>query len=630
MNGLTKFLFLSIPLGTTICMQAWAGLLDLPDTSEVPEFEEETLLLDMDIPPVRDRDPDPEAGPRLNVKEFRLQGVVEFPNLDITREAIIKKVEEIRFDFMNEGELTDSGYTLDELGEISDLIADIEEETEGEHVGPLEVQKLVFLIREQRRRRGITLGMIETVADTITRYYRERGFILAKAYIPKQQVRDGVVTLTLLLGELGEVSVVNNKRVSSKQVSNVFKKDLFQPVTAWNIEEKLYLVNDIPGVSAQGFFQPGSQVGDTRLNINVLNEEGYSINLRQDNHGSETTGRLRTYGDIFLHNPLGYGDELQIGALYTIDPDNTVYGSARYSFPLFSSRLRGALGVSSNDFVFQTFSGNDNGEGLRFGTSVAGQSLVTDFNLNYKLKRSRKRNLFWGLNVSDINTNLEINTNETETSALNTTLSFSFDILNERKRSLHVGNISLVNSSAETDSAASPNTETTDVFFLTYDYSRLSFTKIPFLSATGRLVLKASGQLAGESVGNINQFALTGPTRARGYEVSTGFFDDAVFFAADWFFNLPGDEKNTLFGKELNRLFQPYLFIDFGYGVLHGIEEQAEDTLQGSLSDVGVGLNFNIGAFKSNLTFAVPISEDIGLDEEVPSNSIYFDMQYSF
>ncbi len=606
----------------------FAGFLDLPDTTEVPDFEEETMLLDMDIPPVRERDPDPEAGPRLNVKEFRLQGVVEFPKLGITRAEIIKRVEQIRFDFMKEGELTDSGYTLDELGEVSDLIADIEKETEGEHVGPLDLQKLVFLIREQRRRRGITLGMIETVADTITQYYRERGFILAKAYIPKQKVRDGVVTLTLLLGELGEVKVVNNKRVSSNRIKKVFKKDLFQPVTAWNVEEKLYLVNDIPGVSAQGFFQPGSQVGDTRLNVNVLNEEGYSVNLRQDNHGSETTGRLRTYGDIFLHNPLGYGDELQIGALYTIDPDNTTYGSIRYSFPLFNPRLRGALGVSNNDFVFQTFSGNDNQ--LGFDASVAGQSVVTDFDLNYKLKRSRKRNLFFGINFSDIQTELNVVGGSTENSALNTSLRFSFDILNERKRSLHLGSFSLVNSALDSSSVDSADDTSDNVVYLKYDYSRLSFFKLPFTKARGRMVLKASGQFAGQASGSINQFALTGPNRARGYEVSTGFFDDAVFFAADWFFNLPGGDKNKIFGRELNRAIQPYLFADIGYGVLHGLTEDGDDTLQGSLSDIGIGLNFNAGSFKSNLTFAVPISEDIGLDDDAPTNTVYFDMQYSF
>src|SRR5690554_5213009 len=128
---------------------ASARFLEMPDTTEVPEMERESMLKDLDIPGVRERDPDPMAGPRLNITEFRVQGVVEYPELGITRESLNKLVENIRFEMMGEGEMLDSGYTLDEVGEISDLVAEIESATQGQNVGPEEVQRLVFLIREQ-------------------------------------------------------------------------------------------------------------------------------------------------------------------------------------------------------------------------------------------------------------------------------------------------------------------------------------------------------------------------------------------------------------------------------------------------------------------------------------------------
>src|SRR5690606_41634057 len=82
---------------------ATAGFLEMPDTTEVPEFERESMLLDMDIPPVRERDPDPQAGPRLNVKDIRIQGLIEYPALGITRETIIQQVEADRLDMMHQG-----------------------------------------------------------------------------------------------------------------------------------------------------------------------------------------------------------------------------------------------------------------------------------------------------------------------------------------------------------------------------------------------------------------------------------------------------------------------------------------------------------------------------------------------
>ena len=250
-------------------------------------------MRDMDIPAVKFRSPDPTEGPRLAVTEFRIQGLVEYPKMGITRDALKTLSERIRFDLMGEGKLLESGYTIDELGEVSDMLGKIEEDTTGRHVEPVDVQRLVWLIRDQREKRGITLGQIETVANTVTKFYRERGFVLAKAYIPKQEVRDGVVNLTLLLGMLGDVQISGNKLYGTKILSSVFDDMLGKPVTNAAIEEKLFLINDSPGIFVDGHFEPGYQVGDTRLNVTVKEETRYNANVRVDNHGTDETGLYR-------------------------------------------------------------------------------------------------------------------------------------------------------------------------------------------------------------------------------------------------------------------------------------------------------------------------------------------------
>ncbi|VAW68245.1 hypothetical protein MNBD_GAMMA10-3065, partial [hydrothermal vent metagenome] len=108
---------------------AWAGFFEMPDITQFPELKRESLLQDMDIPSVRDRDPDPESGSRLNVRQFKLQGIVEFPELGITKKNIDKQIERIRFELMQEYELLESGYTQVEVNEVIDLLVDIEKET---------------------------------------------------------------------------------------------------------------------------------------------------------------------------------------------------------------------------------------------------------------------------------------------------------------------------------------------------------------------------------------------------------------------------------------------------------------------------------------------------------------------
>lgn len=621
------FLFLTVVYSHSVVGQ---GFLEMPDTTEVPVFEEESMLLDLDIPPVRDRDPDPQAGPRLNIKEFRLQGLVEFPELGISRKDLIEQVESIRFDLMNEDELLESGYTIDELGQVSDLLAEIESDTKEAHVGPLEVQKLVFLIREQRRQRGVTLGMIETVADTITRYYRERGFILAKAYIPEQKVRDGVVTLTLLLGELGEVRVENRKRVSEKLIERVFASNIDEPVTSWETEENLYLVNDIPGVSVQGFFQAGSQVGDTRLLINVRDEDSWNLVARTDNHGSKKTGEYRMFVDGALLNPTGNGDELHLSALRTADPSNTYYGAISYKSIIFNPRFTGEVSVSSNDFVSRNLN-----EGSGSNIFFVGDSLVSSLSFQYKLKRSRIKNLSVDFGVRNVTTTLQVDTGDLGgdqgDDANIASLGFNFDVLNQNRRELYQGRFAINHAKIDEGIVTGIGEDDIDKDASTFDYSftMLSFFKMPFTNYETRLVYKSSGQFAGSPLSNINQFSLAGPTRVRGFDVNTAQFDDALYFGADWMLNFPKFGDVEIFGEPLTRVIQPYLFLDIGYGRLVEESDGADD-IKGNIAARGLGIKFNHSNFSGNLVFSEGYIDNIDNFAELPESKIYFDFQYLF
>jgi hemolysin activation/secretion protein len=612
---LTLVAFLSSP--------AWSqGFLEMPDTTEVPEYERDSMLLDLDVPAVRDRDPDPEAGPRLNIKEFRVQGIVEFPSLGITREAIIKQVESIRFDLMKEDLHTESGFTLDELGEISNLVIDIEKSTKTQHVGPLEVQKFVFLIRDQLRRRGVTLGMIETVADTITQFYRERGFILAKAYIPKQKVRDGAVTLTLLLGELSDVVIEDNTRVFPSLIQSAFKNDLYKPVANWKVDEALTLINDIPGLRAQGFFSPGDQVGDTRMTVKLLEEKWTTVNLRLDNHGSKNTSENRAYADIYVHNPLGFGDEVYVGVLNSYNPDSSTYGSIRYNAFIANPRLRGSVGFSTNDFV----SRNLRQVGALFFT---GKSDVADVSLRYIFKRSRVKNYSVELKFMDINTELDTQAVLTEENVDKTSLSFNFDILNEKQRQLYLGNITF--HQASTYEAGGLNgTQVGNESFLSYDLSMLSFLKVPFTASESRILWRSSGQYAGKALSNLNQINLTGPSRTRGFGVNGFQSDDGIYVGADWIFTLPTFGGKTLFGESINRVFQPYVFVDAAYGILPPLTD-GDKNITGALANVGGGLKVRHSRFTGSVAYSTILADDVNdLQDATPASSVYFEVQVTF
>jgi len=596
----------------------------------MPELERKSMLKDLDIPSVRDRDPDPESGPRLNVEKFKLQGIVEYPDLGITKEEIDKLIESIRFELMQEYKVEESGFTKTELEEVSSLLVEIEEETMERHVSDLEVQKLVWLIREQRSNRGITLGTIETVADRITQFYRERGFILAKAYIPKQEVRDGVVTLTLLLGTLGEVEVHDNELYSAQKLASPFDGMLTRPVTSSAVEENLYLINDFPGVLVTGFFQPGAQVGDTKLNINVKDEKSYDTNIRFDNHGSEQTGLYRLYGEFFLHNALGSADQLQVAALLTGEPSNTTFYQLRYGSRIFSPRLSMSIGASTNDFVL----GPGNAELDNLG--IFGKTIQADITTSYTFKRSRVASYYGDLIYENIESQTRLggvgggDSDELDDIVNNLSLVFRYDELDEKRKILHQGDYKLVSGQFE---KGAEGEQDENYYMLNVNYSLLTFLKIPFTDANSRMIYRASLQYASSALSSINQYSLAGPTRARAYPVNQFAADNAAYMGLDWIFNAPAFFDMPVGGSNLRKMLQPFIFFDASWGqALTTVS--GEDDQTGQLFNAGLGFQFNyMSNIHGNIQFAFPVNESFSNSEiDVPDDSfkLVFDFQYSF
>jgi len=614
------FIFIVVSVHASAAM---ADFLEMPEVEQFRDAEEKTLLRDLDVPAVRDRSPDPAAGPRLAVSEFRIQGLVEFPELGITREALTQLVENIRFIIMGEGKLLESGYTVDELGEISDLLVEIEEETLERHVSPLEVQKLVWLIREQRGKRGVTLGQIEAVANKITGFYRERGFILAKAFIPKQRVRDGVVSLTLLLGMLGEVSIKNNDMYDAETLRSVFDDLLTKPVTNKAVEENLFIINSFPGINVDGYFEPGYQVGDTRLNINVKNEARYNANLRADNHGTDESGLYRFYADFQVNNLLGIADYMKIGLLQAKSPNNTTYWQLAFESNFFSPRFRAGIESSRNQFVVnQTISSN---------SDLSGEVNVLGLYGKYIQKRGRTENSGYELRAETIKSDVQIGSFTDKNDELrHISIKYNLDYLNDENKRLHEGSIKYTRGKFETGKEKGQDE---NYNILSGNYTLLTFLQVPFTESASRFIFRSNLQYSGTNLSAIARFSLSGPTRVRGFSPSFFTADDALYFGTDWVFNSPDIFDVQIGSVNLKSFVKPFVFFDYAYGKQYQIDSGEKDPT-GQLADVGVGLQFSHGyKFSGNLQLGYKILNqftDIEQQPKADDKRLLFDMQYSF
>lgn len=167
---------------------------------------------------------------------------------------------------------------------------------------------------------GFTVGRLQEVADEVTRYYRERGLILAQAFVPVQNVTDGVVKIQILEGVLGRVVTEGNEMYDEKVLQQPFRKLIDQPVTNKSAEAALLGLTEYPGISLFGVFQPGQQVGTADMVVKVQEEKRFEAGIRADNHGIRETGqnRYRLIGSV--NNLTGAGDKFTATLQHTEQP----------------------------------------------------------------------------------------------------------------------------------------------------------------------------------------------------------------------------------------------------------------------------------------------------------------------
>src|SRR5690606_14977856 len=60
----------------------------------------------------------------------------------------------------------------------------------------------------------LNLAELRNMAANIARFYHSRGFFLAQAYVPAQDVSSGTVTIAVIEGRYGEIELRNQSRLS--------------------------------------------------------------------------------------------------------------------------------------------------------------------------------------------------------------------------------------------------------------------------------------------------------------------------------------------------------------------------------------------------------------------------------
>lgn len=228
---------------------------------------------------------------------------------------------------------------------------------------------------------------IQEGADRITRYFREKGYIVAKTYIPPQDVTAGVVHYRVEIGRFDRPAITNKTNIRDSAIekqAQAVKEGEY--VTRDKLERAVWLVSDMAGADARVALSKGSQPGTVKLDMTVEPYVGKHGLISADNYGSRAMGYNEYSLDYDFWNPARNGDHL-MASISTTGRHMFNWG-ANYIMPLAKDGLK--LTVGYNVFSY------DMGDEWAMYKGV-GTSRVTSLGLDYAIRRSRRHNLYTGI-----------------------------------------------------------------------------------------------------------------------------------------------------------------------------------------------------------------------------------------
>lgn len=240
--------------------------------------------------------------------------------------------------------------------------------------------------------RTLSLGELQEAAHRVTRLYRERGYPLARAYVPAQEIDGGVVRIAVLEGRLGEVEVSNTAGLRGAALNPLNALKSGEAVRSSDLERSLLLLQATPGIEVRSTLRPGSQTGETDLLVALSEGRRLTGRVEADNHGNRYTGQYRLSGSLYGNNLLGLGDQLSLRAMAT--NEEQYYGRLAWQLPVGPWNTQ--LGASYSHLAYELgkdFSDLDAYGTARIASVYAIQPLMRSrtFNLDARLQYDHKR-----------------------------------------------------------------------------------------------------------------------------------------------------------------------------------------------------------------------------------------------
>jgi hemolysin activation/secretion protein len=460
---------------------------------------------------------------------------------------------------------------------------------------------------------------LQALAERVTRRLKDEGWVLARAYLPEQDVTDGVIVIEIIPGKLDaqgrafRIEAVGERplRIDTERLGRMLTALLEpgEPVRQADLDRAILLINDLPGIDALARLEPGDEAGSTHILLSVREGPLWGQSFNASNFGSRSTGEERLGATFNLNDPAGLGD--QITASLT-RAEGLELGQFNYGRPLGAAGLE--LDLAHTNLRYEVI------DGASATADVKGNAYTNTIGLTYPVLRTNDSNVRWSFDRTY--EALEDRVGGVKTS--DKRVDFYTAQLSGDHTDQALGPAGRTNYSAsavwgEVDLSKVPSALENDVLDTNGSFKKVEYS-LSRLQSVGELPLTWYTELRGQKTdGNLDSsqgFQPAGSSGLRAYPGGEASADEGHLLRTELRYQLP-DDLTELGSLRLSAFYDTaWVKVDDKLPV--GVEP-TNATGQNSyrLEGAGVGLRLSRGDWLTvSLNWAVTIGDNPGRDAE--------------
>jgi hemolysin activation/secretion protein len=200
--------------------------------------------------------------------------------------------------------------------------------------------------------RRIDNAQLQQLLKSVNDIYAERNIITAIAFLPKQDLKDGILHIGLIEGRLGAMRVAGNSAFPTENVTRAVSERPGEVIDVPQLEREIGWFNRGHLAQVQASLQPGASFGLTDVQLSVIEPHANVLQIFTDNMGVESVGKYEGGLNFQHYGLLGLDDKL------------TIYGvgsggnqSANLGYNLSFNPWGGRLGFSWSAGTIQVYQG---------------------------------------------------------------------------------------------------------------------------------------------------------------------------------------------------------------------------------------------------------------------------------